>query len=146
MQWLQLVGRFLFGMVFLVNGIMGHFLSHGMLSRYASSKGVPFPEVMVIITGVMLVVGGLSVILGYKPEMGLWLLVAFAIPTALIMHNFWAVPADQMMAERAHFMKDMALGGAALMMIVFATDEPWPLSLGGESGGRDGGIGAAPAA
>lgn len=133
MQWLQLGGRFFYGLLFVVNGIAGHFLSHGMLAQYAGSKGVPLPGVMVIVTGIMIVLGGLSVILGYKPKIGLWLLVAFLVPVALIMHNFWAVPADQLVAERAQFLKDMALAGAASMLIVFATDEPWPLSVGGAS-------------
>ena len=131
MKALQLGGRFFYGLVFVVNGVMGHFMSHGMLSQYAGSKGVPFPEVVVIITGIMIVLGGLSVITGYKRKIGLWLLVAFLVPVAFIMHNFWAVPADQVMAERAQFMKDMALAGAAVIMIAFATDEPWPYSLGG---------------
>ena len=137
MKTLQLGGRFFYGLVFLVNGIMGHFMSHGMLSQYAGSKGVPLPEVMVIITGTMIVLGGLSVILGYKRKIGLWLLVAFLVPTAFIMHNFWAVPADQLTAERAQFMKDMALAGAAVIMLTFATDRPWPYSLGGSSGESD---------
>ena len=135
MKALQLGGRFFYGLVFVVNGVMGHFMSHGMLSQYAGSKGVPFPEVMVIITGTMIILGGLSVILGYQRKIGLWLLVAFLVPVAFIMHNFWAVPADQVMAERAQFMKDMALAGAAVIMLAFATDEAWPYSLGGSGGG-----------
>ena len=136
MQALQLGGRFFYGLVFVVNGLMGHFMSHGMLSQYAGSKGVPFPEVMVVITGAMIILGGLSVILGYQRKIGLWLLIAFLVPVAFIMHNFWAVPADQVMAERAQFMKDMALAGAAVIMLAFATDEPWPYSLGGAGGGE----------
>lgn len=130
MKVLQLIGRFFFGLVFLVNGIAGHFMSHDLLSRYAGSKGVPFPEVLIIITGIMIVLGGLSVITGYRRKLGLWLLVAFLVPVAFIMHDFWAVPPEQAMAERAQFMKDMALAGAAAIMIAFATDEPWPYSLG----------------
>lgn len=135
MNALQLLGRVLFGMIFVMNGVTGHFMRHAQLTEYAAAKGVPLAGVMVIITGVMILLGGLSVILGYKPKIGLWLLVAFLIPTALIMHNFWAVGAEQQMAEMSHFLKDSALGGAALMMIFFATDEPWPLSLGGGEAG-----------
>ena len=133
MKWAQLIGRIFFGMIFVMNGIMGHFMRHAQLTEYAAAKGVPMPGIMVYITGIMIVLGGLSVILGYKPKIGLWLLVAFLFPVAFIMHNFWAVGAEQQMAEMSHFLKDSALGGASLMMLYYAADDAWPMSLGGSS-------------
>lgn len=134
MNTLQLIGRILFGTLFILNGV-SHFVRLDMLAQYAGSKGVPVPEVAVIVTGLMMLLGGLAVVLGYKPKVGLWLLVAFLIPTALLMHNFWAVGAEQQTAEMSHFLKNVSLAGGALMLIVFATDEPWPYSLGRGTGG-----------
>lgn len=134
MKILQLVGRILFGTVFLVNAVSFHFMQYESAVGYARSKGVPLPEVMVIVTGLMLLLGAVSIYLGYRPRIGLWLLVAFLIPTALIMHNFWAVGPEQRTTEMIQFLKDSALAGAALMMIVLATDRAWPYSVGG--GGR----------
>ncbi len=134
MNYLQLLGRILFGMIFVMNGVMGHFVRHAQLTEFAAAKGVPLPGIMVYVTGVMILLGGLSIILGYKPKIGLWLLVAFLIPTALIMHNFWAVGPEQQMSTMSNFLKDMALAGGSLMLL--QTDlERWPYAVGAGSGG-----------
>lgn len=132
MKVLHLVGRVIFGAFFTFNGV-NHFLQLDMLAGYAASKGVPAPEVAVLVTGVMLVVGGLSLLLGYKPAIGLWILVLFLVPVAVIIHNFWAVPAEQQATEMAQFTKNIALAGASLAVLAF-TDRKWPYSLG--SGGE----------
>lgn len=134
MNWVQLIGRIFFGMIFVMNGVTGHFMRHAQLTEYTAARGVPMPGIMVYITGIMIILGGLSIILGYKPKIGLWLLVAFLFPTAFIMHPFWAVGAEQQMSEMSHFLKDSALGGASLMMLYYAADEAWPFSLGDASG------------
>lgn len=133
MNVLHLVGRIFFGMIFIFNGL-NHFMRLDMLTDYAASKGVPAPSVAVIITGLLILLGGLAVIFGYQRRFGLWMLIIFLIPVALIMHNFWAVPAEQQMAEMPHFFKNMALAGGA-MMLLLNLDRPWPYSLGGSSGG-----------
>jgi putative oxidoreductase len=94
---------------------------------------VPAPKLAVGFTGLMLVAGGLSILLGYEPRWGALLLVLFLIPTAVTMHRFWGV-ADPMTAQNQmiHFWKNMVMAGAALMFYYFATmyPEPWPYSLG----------------
>jgi uncharacterized membrane protein YphA (DoxX/SURF4 family) len=133
MKALQLVGRILLGILFAMYGVF-HFLQVENMAGYAASKGVPLPEVAVILTGVMILLGGLSVIFGYKPRFGLWLLVAFLVPVAFIMHNFWAVGAEQQQMEMTNFLKNLSIAGAALMLL--NTDvESWPYSLGGSSDG-----------
>ena len=130
---LQLVGRILMGLIFVLYGLF-HIMNVDMMSGYAASKGVPLPTVAVIVTGLMILLGGLAVITGYKARIGLWLLVAFLIPVALIMHNFWAVGAEQQQAEMTNFLKNLSMAGAAL--IILGTDvESWSYSLGG-SGDR----------
>lgn len=76
----------------------------------------------------MLVLGGLSVVLGLLLVVGLWLLILFLIPTSLIMHNFWAVKDPQQRAgEQIHFLKNVALAGAALALMYGAA--AWLLAL-----------------
>ena len=135
MNVLQLIGRIVFGGFFIFNGL-NHFMSTGMLAQYAGSKGVPAPEVAVILTGILLVLAGLSVLVGYRPALGLWALVIFLIPTAIIMHDFWAVPEAQATAQMSQFMKNFALAGASLMLL-WAADLPWPYSVGGSSAGGE---------
>jgi putative oxidoreductase len=120
-------GRAIFGGFFLLNGLH-HFREQEQMSGYAASKGVPAPEVAITSTGAMLVAGGLSVIAGMKPRQGLAALVAFLIPVSVQMHRFWEIDDPAQRAnEMAHFMKNMALVGAALMLM--QVGEPWPASL-----------------
>lgn len=136
MNVLHLIGRVIFGAFFAFNGL-NHFLRLDMMAGYAGSKGVPAPELAVIVSGAMLVIGGLSLLLGYKPQIGLWILILFLVPVAMIMHNFWAVPAEQQATEMTQFMKNIALAGASLAALVF-TDREWPYSVGG--GGTSAGV------
>jgi putative oxidoreductase len=123
---LVLIGRILFSILFLMSGF-GHITKREAMAPYAASKGVPAPALMVPLTGLMLLVGGLSVMLGCYARLGAWLLVLFLIPTAIIMHRFWGV-SDPMQAQsdRVHFMKDISLAGAALMITYFGSG---PFSL-----------------
>jgi putative oxidoreductase len=75
---------------------------------------------------VIAVVGGLSVLLGYRARLGAWLIVLFLIAVTPL-HNFWAVH-DPMMAQiqMAMFMKNISMLGGALLISQFGAG---PLSL-----------------
>ena len=127
-----LIGRVVFSFFFIYSGF-NHLTKLSMYSQYAGSSGVPAPTVAVAVTGLMLLGGGLSILLGVQPKWGALLLVVFLVPTALMMHKFWGI-SDPMLAanQAAHFWKNIALAGAALMIFSFATLYPmrWPYSLG----------------
>ncbi|WP_149359364.1 DoxX family protein [Lolliginicoccus suaedae] len=123
MDVVLLAGRILFSALFLFSAI-GHLTQADAMAGYARSKGVPFAKPATIASGIVLVVGGLSVLLGVYGEIGAALLFLFLVPTAIIMHNFWAEtdPAAKMNTQIS-FNKDIALAGAALVLIwVFAQD------------------------
>lgn len=123
-----LIGRIIVGMYYLMNAY-NHFSKLEMMSGYAASKGVPAPKLLTALTGVLLLIGGLSILLGIRPELGVLALAVFFVPVSFQMHNFWAVqdPSTRMM-EMVNFMKNMALLGSALMLL--AIPLPWPFSLG----------------
>ena len=84
-----LVGRILVGCYYLQSAFH-HFTQVGHLSRAAAAHGVPAPEVGVIVGGLLLLVAGLSFLLGLFPRIGVAALVLFLVPVTLIMHAFWA--------------------------------------------------------
>jgi putative oxidoreductase len=86
MDIVLLVGRILFGGFFIMSGI-NHFRNLAMMSGYAKTKNVPFARLAVIGTGVMLVVGGASVVLGILPIVGLTVLVLFLLSTLATIHS-----------------------------------------------------------
>jgi len=124
-----LIGRIIVGVYYLFNAA-SHFMQLEMMSGYAGSKGVPAPKSAVAGSGLLLLIGGLSILLGYQPLIGVIALVLFLLPVTFMMHNFWAIEDPQMkMSDMVNFMKNMALLGSALMFLAIPT--PWPFSLGG---------------
>lgn len=127
MKFPFLVGRLLFGGFFLYNGIQ-HFKERKALTQYAGSKHVPMPEVAVVASGVTLVLGGGSLLLGMKPKIGASALAGFLTTISPVMHSFWDIqdPGEKQ-TQMIQFSKNMALLGAAL--ILMSVPEPWPMSL-----------------
>ena len=127
MDIVLLVGRILFGGFFIMSGL-NHFQNLGMMSGCAGSKNVPFPRLAVIGSGVMLVAGGVSVLLGIVPVVGLLVLVLFLLSTLATIHDFWNLKdPQQRAAEQVNFLKNVALIGASLALVYGASD--WALAL-----------------
>jgi putative oxidoreductase len=117
MDVILLIGRILFASVFVISGATVHLLKWRDGVGYARMKNVPAPELLVPVSGVMAVVGGLLVALGLWADLGALLLAAFIFPVAIGMHAFWkADDPMERMQEQVHFMKDVALGGGALAL------------------------------
>jgi putative oxidoreductase len=118
------LGRFLYSAIFLMTAF-GHF-SAGY-SAYAAQAGVPAPGLLVPLSGVIAILGGLSITLGYKAKIGGWLIVLFLVPVSLKMHAYWAVT-DPMMRgmQLAMFWKNVSMLGAALLITHFGAG---PVSL-----------------
>lgn len=119
MDLVVLIGRVLFVILFL-SSAFGHFTQTKNMAGYAQSKGVPMPELAVLGSGVLLLLGGLSILLGIWADLGALLLVIMLIPTAVIMHRFWdETDTETTQTEMIQFNKDIALAGAALMLFAF---------------------------
>ncbi len=122
-----LAGRILFGGYFIRSGI-NHFLNLEGMAGYTASKGVPLPEFAVIITGLMLLGGGISIITGIYPKIGSAVLIAFLVIVSIIMHDFWNIE-DQAMrgGQLSRFLRNFTFSGACLMFL--SIPEPWAFSL-----------------
>jgi putative oxidoreductase len=119
-----LLGRILFSFVFLFF-CMDHF--NGKDLAYATAAHVPAAKFMVPLAGVLILLGGLSVLFGYKAKLGAWLIVLFLIPVTLMMHQFWAAPDPAMhAAQLQNFLRNTSMLGAALLITQFGAG-PWSL-------------------
>lgn len=127
MTILFLLGRILFGGYFVMSGV-NHFRNHLMLTQYAQFKGIPSPGAAVYLTGLMLILGGAGILLGVKIGWSVLLLTIFLIAVSFRMHNFWTI-SDPMakLPEMINFLKNIALVGAVLMMLMIP--QPWLYSL-----------------
>jgi uncharacterized membrane protein YphA (DoxX/SURF4 family) len=121
-----LIGRLIVG-VFYLYYAAEQFLHLGFWSGYAAFKGVPAPQLAVIVAGILLAIGGLSLLTGYRPRVGVAAIVLFFLPVTFIMHNFWAMQDLQRTIELASFMKNMGLMGSSLMFL--SIPQPWAFGL-----------------
>jgi uncharacterized membrane protein YphA (DoxX/SURF4 family) len=118
MDWVLLIGRILFALIFVVSGLTIHLIKRRDGVQYARASGYTLaPELMVPASGIVAILGGLSVGIGIWPDLGALLIVAFVLPVAYFMHAFWKIE-DPMMRgiQNAMFMKNVSMGGAALAL------------------------------
>jgi putative oxidoreductase len=122
-----LIGRIIFATFWLM-GSLNHFKNLNYMSEYAKARRTPSPKVAVAGTGVILLLGGLSVLLGVYPVVGI-ILIVFLLGVSFQMHSYWKVDDAQMkQIDMINFTKNMALVGALLMFLLLP--RPWPMSLG----------------
>jgi uncharacterized membrane protein YphA (DoxX/SURF4 family) len=116
-------GRLIFGGFFLYSGI-NHLMQMSSMAVYAGAKGVPFPELAVAGTGLLLIAGSLCLLTRW-PRLGAWMIVAFLVGVTPVMHAFWNDAAGpERNGDIANFTKNAALMGAAL--IFAGMPVPWP--------------------
>ena len=113
-----LIGRILFALLFVSSGFMAHLGAGGKQGvEYARSLGAPSPDLLVPLSGVTIIVGGLLVALGIWADLGALLIIGFLLGITPIMHAFWKLDDPQMKAiQSAMFFKNTALLGAALII------------------------------
>jgi uncharacterized membrane protein YphA (DoxX/SURF4 family) len=112
-----LIGRVLFALVFVISGVMGHLVGRRASIEYVRIYNAPAPELMVPLSGVVIVVGGLSIALGVFADVGALLVGAFVLVIAVIMHAFWKEQdPQQQQNQMAHFLKNMSMLGGALVI------------------------------
>jgi len=83
-----IIGRVLFALLFISSGV-NHFAQNSAMTAYAKYKKIPMAKIAVYISGLMLVLGGIYIALGFYADLGALLIAIFLIPTAFLMHAFW---------------------------------------------------------
>jgi putative oxidoreductase len=118
MNAVLVIGRVLFALIFINSGI-GHLTKLEAMTGYAKYKKVPAAKLSVIVSGLMILVGGLYIALGVYADLGALLIAIFLIPTAVLMSNFWTeTDATAKQNATIGFFKDLSMAGAAI--IIFA--------------------------
>ncbi|MBB4931919.1 putative membrane protein YphA (DoxX/SURF4 family) [Lipingzhangella halophila] len=118
MDIVALIGRLLFVLVFLMSGV-NHLTNLAAMSGYAESKKFPAPRAAVAVSGAWIIIAGLLVLIGVWADLGALMLFVFLVATAFGFHAFWSEtdPGTQQ-NEMNHFLKDIALAGASLVLFV----------------------------
>ncbi len=119
-----LLGRVFFALIFLMAG-PNHFSSQTI--AYAASQGVPVASIAVPLSGGIAILGGLSILLGFRARVGAWLIALFLVAVTPLMHKFWTVtdPMTYQM-QMVMFIKNLAMLGGALLISQFGAG-PWSI-------------------
>lgn len=126
--WMHLAGRICFSLFFILFGL-NQLLRPAAVVMYFRSKEIPGPRPVAFATGIMLVVGGVLVLLGWSRFIGSGLLFLTLFPGAFALHPFWKeTDPTARLSERAQFFMTLGLAGAALLVGYYSSDW-WPLSV-----------------
>lgn len=109
------IGRGLVGVLFISSGVfkIGRFA--GMAAALAG-KGVPLSEVALALAIALEIAGGLALVFGWRVREAALALALFCIPATLLFHAFWSVDAAAFGNQLNHFLKNVAIFGALLMI------------------------------
>src|SRR5262249_30804638 len=117
---LSLAGRVLLCVIFLMSTVGKKIPDFKGTAAFMATKGVPLPELMLVGAIVFLLVGSLSVIVGYKARLGALLLAVFLVLATYYFHNFWAIPPEHQQEQQEmmiQFMKNLSMFGAMLFIM-----------------------------
>jgi putative oxidoreductase len=116
MDIVLVIGRVLFALLFISSGL-AHFTQRDAMTGYAQFKKVPAAKFSVLLSGLVILLGGIYIAFGIYADLGALLLAIFLIPSAFMMHNFWTIEdAQAKQGEMINFMKNLSLAGAALIL------------------------------
>jgi putative oxidoreductase len=111
-----LIGRILLAIPFLLS-VQIHLIKREQGVQYARMYNVPLAELGVPLTGVMAVLGAISVVLGLWGDLGALLIAAFLLLITPFMHAFWREEEEmQKINQLVNFQKNTAMLGGALIL------------------------------
>ena len=123
MGWLKkldstffIVGRSLLGLYFILPGLSKVFDFASTLALMRM-KGVPFSLVLLPLTIVVQLLGGIFLVLGKNLRLTAFILFGLTIIINLFIHNFWALTGDPSQGhEIQNFVKNLAIAAGLLVL------------------------------
>ena len=116
-MWISGAGRLLFVVYFILMG-SSHLLNFREHSALLRRKGVPLPKAATLLTVAMMVGGGSLILFNWHRWLGAALLFGIIFPAPFYLHHFWnETESYSRLGEFAHFIKDLSLAGAALILL-----------------------------
>ena len=118
MQITELIARIALALIFVFSGADKLFIHTAGNVQYMQAVGLPLAGFLVYPTGLVELAGGILLAVGYQARIAAALLAAFTVAATLLFHNFWAAPADQAVLQMIMFMKNVAMFGGLLLVVV----------------------------
>ncbi|GAB5379976.1 MAG: DoxX family protein [Aliiglaciecola sp.] len=116
-----LLGRFLLGLYFILPGIQ-KITNFEMMSQYMAKHEVPMISVLLVLTIVLQIAGGLMLIVGFRGKLAAFILAGLTLVISIFMHNFWNLPeGGNVQHETQNFVKNMAIMAGLLVLAAQGT-------------------------
>jgi putative oxidoreductase len=109
------IGRALLGALFFVSAItkIGAF---GYVSGWIASSGLPLPDLVLVATIAIELIGGAMLITGWHARWAALGLAIFLVPVTLVFHAFWSADAAHFNDQLTAFLKNAAIFGGMLLV------------------------------
>ena len=130
---LLLLGRVLIAWLFIPAGI-GKIVGFAGTAGYIASKGMPMPNVMVVLAILAELGCGLAILVGFQTRLASWGLALFSVVSAVIFHAYWSAQGADIAAQQINFNKNLAIAGGLLALSV-AGAGAWSLDSSIRRGG-----------
>ena len=115
-SYAPLLGRILLAFIFLQSGF-DKVLNYDKVIKLMGARAVPEPQILLPLAIAALFIGGVMILVGWKARWGALALIAFMIPTTLYFHSYWTYPEALQLNQFHHFVKNLAIVGALLMIL-----------------------------
>lgn len=115
---LNIAARVLMSQLFIISGF-GKITAYGATMGYFASFGLPMPGVLVALTIIVELGGGLALLFGFKTQWVAAALALFTVASALIAHLNFSDP-----AQLINFTKNLAIAGGLLLFVKYGAG--WP--------------------
>ena len=117
------LGRTLLGLYFLVPGL-SEIVGYSATLDLMASKQVPLSEILLPITILVQIGGGVLLIVGRQLRLSALVLAGLTLVINMYIHNFWSLSGDPSQAhETQNFIKNLAIMAG---LLVLATKEQTP--------------------
>jgi putative oxidoreductase len=114
---LTVLGRLLLCTIFFMAAVGNKIPHFSDVAKIMESVGVPAPSLLLAGAIVFLLVGSLSVIVGFKARIGAVLLLTFLVLASYYFHPFWKLDGQAQQEQMIHFMKNLSMMGAMLFIV-----------------------------
>jgi len=126
-----ITGRALLGLYFIVPGITKITGFAGMV-QYMSDHGVPLVQPLLVLTIILQLGCGASLIAGWRTQIMAFILAGLTLVISIYMHNFWCMEEGLQRAhEMQNFIKNMAIM-AGLLYVAGVTPAPKTRAIGSD--------------
>lgn len=105
-----LIARILMAIIFVLAGF-GKLTDISGTAAYFAMYNLPATTVVAVVVGLIELLGGLAILVGFQTRIAAWVLAIFCIATALVAHRDWAD-----MNNMIHFQKNLAMAGGFLVL------------------------------